>query len=326
MSVATSTRTRPARKASSARCRAFCALLPWITSASSPSLRRFSATRSAPRFVRAKTMARPTSGSPTSASSRARFSAVAMSSTFCSIFGTTVACGATSTRSGSRRNSFVRSSISGGIVAEKSSDCRRGCSFATSERTGLMKPMSSMRSASSSTTKRVSSSRSSPPSTRSTMRPGVAITTSTPRAMPRTWALRDMPPRTSWVESRPPAKLRRLASICTASSRVGARMSARQVFGLGRPLRPRIACTIGRPKAAVLPVPVCATPSRSRPSSCAGIEAAWIGVGRCRPERASASMSGREIPRSAKVVLVKTSSFSRGASGARRSCPLVRRT
>ena len=67
--------------------------------------------------------------------------------------------------------------------------------------------MSSMRSASSSTTKRVWSSTSERSSIRSVSRPGVATTTSTPRAIARTWALRDMPPRTSRVESRaPPAK------------------------------------------------------------------------------------------------------------------------
>ena len=94
--------------------------------------------------------------------------------------------------------------------------------------------MSSMRSASSSTTKRVWSSTIERSSIRSVSRPGVATTTSTPRAIARTWALRDMPPSTSSVESRaPPARLRKAASICTASSRVGARTSARQVFGAG---------------------------------------------------------------------------------------------
>ena len=37
--------------------------------------------------------------------------------------------------------------------------------------------------------------------------------------------------------------------------------------------------SIGSVKPAVLPVPVCATPSTSRPISTNGIACAWIGVG-----------------------------------------------
>ena len=37
--------------------------------------------------------------------------------------------------------------------------------------------------------------------------------------------------------------------------------------------------SIGSTKAAVLPVPVCAMPIRSRPSRITGIAFAWIGVG-----------------------------------------------
>ena len=224
---------------------------------------------------------------------------------------TVVACGVTATRTGSLRNPSASAATSGGMVAEKSADCRRGCSLATIFRTGWMKPMSSMRSASSSTTKRVSSSRTARSSMRSISRPGVATATSTPRASARTWALRDMPPSTSTVESRaPPAKARRCASICTASSRVGARISARQVPGAGRPPSPRMACRIGSPKAAVLPVPVWATPKMSRPASCGGIACTWIGVGVSKPARFSASVSGRASPKSAKVSFCNARSFS----------------
>ena len=38
-------------------------------------------------------------------------------------------------------------------------------------------------------------------------------------------------------------------------------------------------CSSGRPNAAVLPVPVWATPSRSRPASSAGMAPDWMGVG-----------------------------------------------
>jgi ubiquinone/menaquinone biosynthesis C-methylase UbiE len=39
-------------------------------------------------------------------------------------------------------------------------------------------------------------------------------------------------------------------------------------------------CSIGKAKAAVLPVPVWAMPRRSRPAKRCGIACAWIGVGR----------------------------------------------
>ena len=58
MSVATSTRVRPLRKSSSARMRWLWLLLPWIASAPTPAASRCCATRSAPRLVRVKTMAR----------------------------------------------------------------------------------------------------------------------------------------------------------------------------------------------------------------------------------------------------------------------------
>ena len=62
------------------------------------------------------------------------------------------------------------------------------------------------------------------------------MTTSTPRAIFCTWLERDTPPSTSTVDRRmPPASLRRTSSICTASSRVGARISARVVIGAARP-------------------------------------------------------------------------------------------
>ena len=61
-----------------------------------------------------------------------------------------------------------------------------------------------------------------------------------------------------------------------ASSRVGASTRARG----GLPLPPGVSdCSSGSANAAVLPVPVAAWPTRSRPSSSGGIACAWIGVG-----------------------------------------------
>ena len=225
---------------------------------------------------------------------------------------TVVACGVTSTRTGSFRKPWASEETSVGIVAEKSADCRRGCSAATIFRTGWMKPMSSMRSASSRTTKRVWSRTIERSSIRSVSRPGVATTTSTPRASARTWLLRETPPRTRSVEMRaPPPSVRKAASICTASSRVGARTSARQVFGVGRVPSSRSWWRIGSAKAAVLPVPVCAMPRMSRPAICGAIACAWIGVGVSKPERARPAMSGSARPKSAKLVVVTSIPFPR---------------
>ena len=60
----------------------------------------------------------------------------------------------------------------------------------------------------------------------------------------------------------------------SASSRVGASTSACGVF-CDRSRRDRI----GSANAAVLPVPVCARPTTSRPASSGGMVAAWIGEG-----------------------------------------------
>ena len=67
--------------------------------------------------------------------------------------------------------------------------------------------------------------------------------------------------------------------ICAASSRVGVTTSAR-VVRRGFPSR---RCRIGSRNAAVLPLPVAAHASRSRPSSAGGMASAWIGVGRTKP-------------------------------------------
>ena len=138
--------------------------------------------------------------------------------------------------------------------------------------TSLMKPMSSMRSASSSTSQRVSARLTSPSRTRSVSRPGVAMRTSTPGAIFLTWLKRETPPSTSAVETCTPlASMRMVSSICTASSRVGARISARAVFGRRLVPSAMIFVRIGSAKAAVLPEPVWATPRMSRPASCGGM-------------------------------------------------------
>ena len=56
---------------------------------------------------------------------------------------------------------------------------------------------------------------------------------------------------------------------------------------------------MGSAKAAVLPVPVCAQPSRSRPASTCGIAWVWMGVGRSYFSSASVRSSAGDRPRAA---------------------------
>ena len=71
---------------------------------------------------------------------------------------TTDAGGVTVTSTGSRRIFAASAAIDSGIVAEKKSVWRRSGSSGRMRRMSWMKPMSSMRSASSSTKKRIVSS------------------------------------------------------------------------------------------------------------------------------------------------------------------------
>src|SRR5512139_1767006 len=71
----------------------------------------------------------------------------------------------------------------------------------------------------------------------------------------------------------------RCASIWAQSSRVGVRTSAR-VVRRGFPIR---RCRIGRPKAAVFPLPVAAQARTSRPAMAGGIDCSWMGVGLVKP-------------------------------------------
>jgi uncharacterized protein len=80
-------------------------------------------------------------------------------------------------------------------------------------------------------------------------------------------------------------------------------------------------CRIGSAKAAVLPVPVCAQPSTSRPASTAGIASRWIGVGVVKP--ASRTARSRE---SFRFRLSKDMTLSwRISADSRRRARIVRR-
>ena len=180
--------------------------------------------------------------------------------------------------------------IGPGIVAEKNSVCRRGGRCFSTRRMSGRKPMSSIRSASSST------STSRPDSAAygclkwSSSRPGVAMMTSTPLRKACSCGPIPTPPKTAAPDSGVcTASSRRCSSICAASSRVGVSTSARVTprgLSISR-------CRIGRRNAAVLPLPVIAQASRSLPSRAGGIACSWMGVARVKPSsRTPRSRSG----------------------------------
>ena len=142
--------------------------------------------------------------------------------------------------------------------------------------------MSSMRSASSSTTYSTWLSTAFLASMWSSRRPGVATSTSTPFFSSAVCGFMSMPPNTT--------ALRRLVYLAysltccatwSASSRVGSSTKARTGWRAGEVelfscLSRR--CSNGNEKAAVLPVPVWAAPMTSWPVSTTGMACAWIGV------------------------------------------------
>ena len=99
-------------------------------------------------------------------------------------------------------------------------------------------------------------------------------------------------------------------ATCTASSRVGASTSPWVARDLGS-----TRSTSGRAKAAVLPVPVCAWPIRSRPASRRGTARAWIGVGASKPRAAIARSSSGDSPSSSNVGGISGGPSSTAAGG-----------
>ena len=72
---------------------------------------------------------------------------------------------------------------------------------------------------------------------------------------------------------------------------MGARTSPNRCCGLSSR-----AWRIGKAKAAVFPLPVSASPIRSRPSSASGIDCSWIGVGALYPNFSHASHNESTTP------------------------------
>ena len=142
-----------------------------------------------------------------------------------------------------------------------------------------MKPISSIRSASSST-KCSTLARLVWLSCRcSNKRPGVATKTSTPCLSCLVCVSILTPPYTlTTLSSMNWLYALMLSVTCAASSRVGTKISARTLpewmsFGVSA-----ICCKIGKANAAVLPVPVCAFARISLPRPAAGIACCCTGV------------------------------------------------
>ena len=163
------------------------------------------------------------------------------------------------------------------------------------------KPMSAMRSASSTTTISTASRRTSRRSIRSVSRPGHATSTSTPRRSAFSWAPKPAPPYTAATRSlrwRPSHSSS--PHTCAASSRVGTSTRPVGRLGAARPTRR----TSGMPKAMVLPDPVGARPQRSRPAQPSARVRVWMAKGARIPRAFRVETSSGGTPRSAKVVVM----------------------
>ena len=122
--------------------------------------------------------------------------------TLCAMRSAVADTGATATSTGFVSSAAASLAIAGGMVAEKKRLWRFLGSMPTMRWMSRMKPRSSIRSASSSTNTPTSSSVSARWLMRSSRRPGVATTMSTPRAQARIWRPIGTPPNTSAVENR----------------------------------------------------------------------------------------------------------------------------
>ena len=144
-----------------------------------------------------------TSSDRTSRRSASRLSVSATRASLAMMVGATDAALETVIVLGFFRNASDSRRISGAMVAEKNSVCRLAGSMATMRSTSGMKPMSSIRSASSMTSNWQSVSSRPPRSKMSIRRPGVAISTSTPRISASFWSDMLSPPMISaWLSLR----------------------------------------------------------------------------------------------------------------------------
>src|SRR5580700_2895088 len=186
-----------------------------------------------------------------------------------------------STRTASRTCVSTRCLTELSMVAEKNNVWRAAGMVAMMRLMVGRKPISSMRSASSSTRMRTPPRAMSPRLRKSYNLPGVAITTCTPLRMDCNCDPSPTPPITTVARTvLPAAILTKVSWICRASSRVGLSMTARTPERAGS-LASR--WMMGRTNASVLPVPVCAVATTSRPASAGSMAWDWTGVGSLKP-------------------------------------------
>ena len=284
MSVATSTRYVPSLNPLSAAVRWACERLPWMRSALTPFFTRYSARRLARCLVRVKTSASFMSPRCSSARKSADFSSWCTGYTACVM--PTAGCERRSRLIEAGFLSISRASapMGPGMVALKNSVCLRGGRCLRMRLMSGRNPMSSIRSASSSTRYSRCASLAYGWRKWSSSRPGVATMTSTPVRNACSCGPMPMPPNTAAaVMGVCTATSLRSSTIWAASSRVGVITSAR--------VTPRFSsirwCRMGSRKASVLPLPVWAQARRSRPSRAGGMASSWMGVGRVKPSSLS---------------------------------------
>ena len=183
----------------------------------------------------------------------------------------------TSTRSGLRSRFCASATMGSGKVAENNRLCRSPAVRALISRMAGSKPMSSMRSASSSTSVLTPPRCSTFLRISSCTRPGVPTTICGSCACSEAnCGANAVPPHRveSFRLGMPSASLRSSRLTCSANSRVGHSTNAWARIRLGS-----MRASKASPNATVLPLPVGAWAIRSRPAKANGKAAAWIGVG-----------------------------------------------
>ena len=178
----------------------------------------------------------------------------------------------------------------GGKVAEKNRFCRWRGSSTIMRPSSSPKPRSSNLSASSSTSVLTWPMLTALLSIKSSNRPGVATTMSAPPRRCSICGLIDTPPNTTATFTRCGKNLAKLLiakPTCTASSRVGTTIRLCVRRGAVGALS-QMCCSMGNENAAVLPDPVWAEASTSRPCKMAGMACTWMGVGVLKPSPSSA--------------------------------------
>mmetsp|Transcript_99270 Transcript_99270/g.281117 ORF Transcript_99270/g.281117 Transcript_99270/m.281117 type:complete len:338 (-) Transcript_99270:405-1418(-) len=277
-------------KERSATSRSRWSLSPWISVMRKSRTCSLLATSWHALFVDTKTMASSSSPSCSASVSSSAWSlslGLSRSSACCvtSVFAFAAFMSPMCTCTGRRRKSKASWRTAFGQVALKSRVWRsapRG-QASTILRIWGSKPMSSMRSASSSTAKLTWPSQTCLCSRNSLSLPGVATMTWQPRLSHSSCSPFGSPPVTT--QQRMPLERPNFSAsiwICCASSRVGASTSTMGPRCASAPLRSTCAKP-GPRNASVLPLPLLAMPMRSWPAARIGQHWAWMGVGSTKP-------------------------------------------